>query len=222
MSNEVTNTIKENLKAIFPDEITANKIIDLATAKRPPGHSRKSATPYYKEYYARWLQPSIDKMIETRESIYFPYKAFCGEREEIMSKTTLYARVNQSTRYLIDCLDPDNKYKAWRAIVNITRDKKRGGVVIEFIPEFRNYEDENGERKKFPEPQMILSKDSDAPMWRRRLDEWLESTTTTPFLKEKLCLTEQEVYDLKMELNSLGGIKASVSQFKVAVIRMNI
>lgn len=211
------NLIAQRIKTIFPDEVTQQKIISLVISKNPIGSSKTSVYPYYKKYYGEWIKPKVDLMISTKETIFFPYKTFCGPNWETQSANTLYSKINQGIRFLVENLDPDGKYHQWNELKNVSKNKMKGGVFIEWIKELQL--DIDG---KLPEAMMISDTSGlNVATWRRELDEWIESGNDTPFLKERLCLSKQEVYDLKVMLNAVKGIMGSVDSTSVKVIRTN-
>lgn len=215
-SSTIDNEIKSRLRDIFPDKATAKRIIDTVVNHKPPGWSRKSQAPYYKEFFGKWLQDIANKMMKERNDIVFRYEVYCGITGEKMSEQTLYNRVNQAKRYLIDCLDPDDLYKTWDALTNINREKGLG-VTIRFKTEFHDFIEGI---KESASPDAIIPQ-KDEPLWRRKMNEWLESDETRPFIKEGLAMTSDQVKVLSDELDSLEGIQASVNAISVKIIRVN-
>lgn len=209
------NLIAERLRSIFPNESVANKVIDLVVSKRPPGWSRKAYAPYYKEFFALLIKKEIDKMIQLGDGIIYRYDIFCDESKGGMSKNTLYLKVNQSIHYLCDNLDTDNRYKQWRDLTLVRRDKDRGGITIEYIPDFQK-----NERQGFRGESIMPSEQS--PSWRKRMDDWLESDNNLPFVQERIGLTAEQVQTLREELRSLAGIQAMVSFNTIKIIRVNV
>lgn len=210
--SEVDKQISERIAAIFPSREIASKIVDLVVTKRPVGVSKLSYYSYYREYYALLYKPSIDEMIKTKQTIIFRYDIFCPE----VSEQTLYNKVNQGIRYLIDNLDPDRTYHQWRDIVTITRSKSRGGVVIEFIAEVRRANQAN------MSGELVYPKEDTTPKWRLDMDMWLESVSTKPFIRENMTLSLKEVEELKLELKELKGIMFDVKPVSIKIMRVNI
>jgi hypothetical protein len=216
MSDPTDKLINERLHAIFPTKEIADRMLDLVVTKKPIGVSRKAYYPYYKEYYAKWIKPWIDSMIETKQSIVFEFSIFCANGE--MSEQTLYNKVNQSSRYLIDFMDtPNLTYALWRKTVDFHRkDPVRKGVVIEFIKELReNFAGDS------PQPRMIVAREDGLPKWRHNMNEWLEGNMIYPFIQEGLALTPEVVRELKLELHGLKGIMATVNATAVKIVKAN-
>lgn len=206
-----------NLREVFKDPIVQNKLVDLCTSQKPKGWSRKSNAPYYKKYYAEVIKKEIDKMLVDRVDIIYDYKTFCGDNEELLTKNTLYARINQSLHFLFDCLDPDGIYKTWYEVVRITQEKGRG-ISIRFMEEFR-LTDTPETGKPIASPKQIMAS-KDLPFWKRRMDSWLESSDTIPCVIEPLCLTDDEVTLLREELGSLNTVMAHVENTFIKIMRV--
>lgn len=195
----------------YPSRESINKLFDYAVAKRPPNWSHGSCAPYYKEFYAQNIKEAIDAQLINRQDIVYRYDTFCGKDEEIISKATLYNRVNQSIRYLLDHLDTDDKtYLSWRKIVRIER-KQGLGILIYMIPEFRSPAYNHT-------PDFVIPKE-DMPLWKRRMEDWLESGEKSPFIMERLSLTNDEVKSIYGDLNRLKGIAAQVQSGSIKIVR---
>lgn len=211
MADEKTDKeIKERLHTIFPDPQTASRVVDLVTTrKRPLNWSRKSNAPYYKEVFARQIQRDIDRMIETGEAIVYRYDRWCGETG--MSEQTLYNRINQSIRFLLEVLYVgDTKYNPWYDKAKIERVSGLG-IRVSYVVGLGVAENFSGDF--IPQP-------TDKPRWKLELDAWIESDSQRPFVKEGLGLTPQQIEQLKVELN-VEGIQASVTSASVKVIKVN-
>lgn len=207
--------IKKRIEGIFPSPEVASQVINMVVSERPPGWSKHSNAPYYKKIYADQLKPQIDKMIETGNSIIFYYSRWCND-ETMMSRDTLYQRINQSLMYILVKMDPDKKYAQWRERVDIHRNHPAvKGILIEYVPGLSNV----------PSEQFIgeeVSPRADLPSWRKRMDVWLESDSMDPFVQEKLILTPDEVVTLKKELAGMSHIQAFVSPTTIKIVKMNV
>jgi len=217
MSTDPTNNlIKSRLRDIFPDEITANKVIDLVVTNKPKNWGRKSQAPYYKEYFALQIKEHADAMLRDKQDRIFRYDIYCGEKREKMSEQTLYNRINQSKRYLLDCLDPAGTYATWDALTNISF-KGEPGIVIRFKSEFHNVLDGIIAQEH---PETIIPKKEES-LWRRKMNLWLEGDETKPFIQPDLALTLEEVEKLRSELGELKGIMAVVNAISVKIVRVS-
>ena len=211
MSDELNEKIQQRFKDVIPDSHTASKVVDLIVHNRPQGWSRKSNATYYKDKYAKQLKEVADEMIANNKERCFRYKTWCNE-DTGMTENTLYTRINQSIRYLIDFLDtPEHKYAQWYENVNITRD--RGvGVVIKFIVGMSGADSFK--------PDEVQPKEN-TPVWKQQMDDWLEGDSSRPFCVEGLTLTPQEIVDLTTDLDKLSNVQASVKSESVKIIRVN-
>lgn len=211
MPDEIDNQIKQRIGAIFPDAKTQAAVIDLVVAKKPDGWSRSSYAPYYKEFYALQIKPFIDESLKTREDIVYRYSVHCTGIDGV-SKMTLYNKVNQALRYLLKFLDPDKVYFEWYNMVRIDKANPTA-LFIRYLPEFRLA---NG-ASALPE---LTVPTSDAPIWKRQMTEWLESNNNEPFIREKLCLSESEIRELKLDLDQLDQIAYSICAISIKIVRM--
>ncbi len=211
MNDDLDNQIKERLKTIFPNPATASAVVDLVVhAKKPKGWCRKSNAPYFKEVYATQIKRDIDKMIadEGKSSITYRFAIWCGE-DSSMSPRTLYARINQSIRYLIERMDtPEGKYAKWYETVRLET-KHRVGIVINYIP---------GTQDNMA-AELVASKET-MPMWRMKMEHWLESDDDKPFLQEGLLLNPKDIADLKLDLGQLSHIACSITSSTIKLVKM--
>ncbi len=211
MNDDLDKQIKERLQSIFPDPATAASVVDLVVhAKKPRGWHRKSNAPYYKEVYALQIKRDIDRMIadEGRSSITYRYAIWCGE-DSNMSPKTLYARINQAVRYLVERLDtPDKRYAKWHDSVRV-ESKQKIGIVISYAPT-DNYVAE-----------MSVSREM-APLWKQKMDHWLESDECKPFIQEGLLLSPEEIKAIKEELGQLSFVQASITSSTIKIVKMNV
>lgn len=177
---------------------------------KPQGWSRRSQAPYYKEFYGLQMKRDADKMIENREDTVFRYETWCNANTG-MSKVTLYNRINQSIRFLLDHLDENKTYSKWHAMTRVSREEY--GVRISFIAEFKE-----GDESNFGG---TLTQTREAtPRWKQELDFWLESDKDDPFVRENLNLTAEELKDLKTQLAGLDGIGKSIKYNCIKLVRL--
>src|ERR1017187_2048547 len=128
--DDINKSIDKRLDEVLPGKLAA-KAVDLAIHNRPIGWSRKSNAPYYRELYAKQIKAEADDMIKTGSPKCYRYTMWCNDNTG-MSRQTLYNRINQSIRYLIEQMDTnDHIYAKWYDSVNVCRDRDIG-VVIKF------------------------------------------------------------------------------------------
>lgn len=215
--SELTNKeLVDTAKKLFPNEEIASKFVNMMATSRPEGTSKKSSYPYYKEFYARKIQPRIDDMIKGKGSLIFRYAEFCGSGG--FSESTLYLFVNQASRYLVERMDKEDlRYFQWKNTSKTTRSKERGGVCIDFLPGFRCNDDVNFT------PELVQAIADGTPRWRIDLNEWLENDkATAPFCREGLTLSLEEMNGLKVEMRSVRGVEVSINCKKIMAIKVNV
>ena len=210
MSTEQQDTnkaIKERLESIFPNPNTASSIASMISSPRPAGWSKKSNAPYFKQIYAEEIRAIIDQQIENNKDIVFQYHVWCNKLN--ISKLTLYNRVNQSLLFLFERLDPEGKYKKWYETVAITCPSDLG-IVIAIIKR---------DATKSLTAEFIVPR-AEMPVWKRELDDWLESSDKAPFVKEHLALTKEEMHTLKSQFENLQGIMFEISHNSINLVKL--
>lgn len=224
----VDNEIRKRISAIFPDEQTKTKMIDLLTQKdKPVGWSSQSYAPYYTPYFGEQMQRMVDAQMQMFnegkfQEIVYPFEEFCypskPKVEGGCSEQSLYLRVNQSIRYVLEKLDTDGRYRRWRDMVDVRRDNDRKCVRVFIKREVKaTLQGIELPQPKMAEPVQIR------PKWKRELDDWIENNEdTSPFIKENLILSPQEQTDLKAELSGLTHIEFSVTSSSVKAIKVNV
>jgi hypothetical protein len=208
--SDTNETIKQRIEAIFPDRDIANRAVTLLARPRPLNTSSRSLYPYYNETYAKWVKKFIDQMIESKSELIFRYSVFCTASTGISQKT-LYYRVNCGIRYLVDFMDEDNKYGSWREQTLIHHDAKRGGLRVWFKPECLSESTLNAD---------IVMPHDQMPRWKMRMEEWLESDEKKPFIADNLCLSYEEIRDLRDSLKGLPTILGTVEGKSITLVRV--
>ncbi len=217
MSNEQTDKeIRDRLQSVFPNPQIASRVIDLVTATKPEGWSRRSNPPYYKEKYAMQMKEYVDRMIDLKGDIVFNYKDW--EDNGGNTKSTLYARVSQSIRYLIDHLDTiEGKYRNWYDIVRVETKYDSGNKLrIAFLPGTSGGTKDQAFNPEIVEPPQNM------PVWKVRMEDWIESDSAAPFVQEGLILSAEQVAEIKKDLKEIPTLAASVNNNSIKIIRVNI
>jgi hypothetical protein len=212
MPDDIHNVAKQ----IFVNPTVATRIVNLVTSNKPVGWSSRSNAPYFKKIYADEIKPYIDQMMIDKQDIIYRYSVWCTD-ETNMTPQTVYNRVNMSIRYILDPrfgMDTDHTYADWYELVHVARVKGLG-VVISYIPGFGNNDNVN------LKPESVSPKET-KPLWYRKMDDWLEDVDNfEPYVKENLALSESEIVDLKIRLSGLSNIQSSITESKVAIIRIS-
>ncbi len=206
--------LHEEVKKIFVDPKVSQKIVELVTSDKPAGWSNKSNAPYYKRVYAEEIRPFIDNMMKDGQDILYRYSTWCTDTSGV-SRATLYNRINQSIRYLVERLDPQHIYSEWLERVVITR-QSDVGVIISYVPGLGP----NGGNVPTMKPESVVPKVARA-IWERKMDEWLEDETNyEPFVKEGLALSQQEVVNLIAKVAQLSNVQYSITESYVKLIKI--
>lgn len=204
----------EELKAVFANPKVQEAAVDLFVRKRPMGWGRRSIAPYFNEHYGREAKAVLDEMMKSRQDVCYHYSEFL--KKFGINKETLYLRVNQSMRYVVEMMDDkDHTYGRFMAMLIIRRIHGLG-VTVRFRPECRD-----GNISDF-KPKPVDAKD-EVPRWKEHLNDWLENSEPgdKPFLKEGLTLTATEIEDLNVSLKQVKGIMFNVTSFSVKIIKVN-
>lgn len=210
---ETDKIIKDRIHDIFPDQLTAERIVNLVVTKKPPGWAKNSTATYYNEFYGKWMKKAADIMLSDKEDKMFRFNTFCGVQRELMSEKSLYTRINQSRRFLLDYLDtPEKLYLKWFNATSC-ENVKGVGVMIKYRLGVKEIDEEQM-------PDSVIGED-DRPNWRRRMEDWIESDEVKPFQQDNLILTPDEILSLKKELALLVGIMASVTSSCIKIIKNN-
>ena len=197
----------------FPSGRVASKIINMVTTNKPIGASRRSQYPYYKSEYGLWIQKDVDAMIANKAQnlpLIYDYSIFCTTETNI-SEQTLYARVCQSVRFLVDKMDDaEGTYAKWYEQVEISKHRKLGGVAIIWKPEFAS-----GTNLK---PRLAKAV-QEIPKWRRELSDWLEGEQKEPFKRENLMLTKDVTAKLRQDYDGVQGLFISITPSSITFVK---
>jgi hypothetical protein len=206
---EQDKEVKEAVKNFFVDPRVAQRVVTLVTTKRPDGWSHRSTATYYTETYALEIKESIDYMISTGEDIVFRFETWCNSKTGYSVKT-LYARINQSIRYLIDFLDTNGQYVKWFRSKKI---KNTGDSwTISFDKTLSAYA-QGGLKPEFALPRQEI------PNWERELYEWLESSKSGTFSKTGLMLSKEKMLEIKTMLDKVSGIMKEINYSTIKIVR---
>jgi hypothetical protein len=207
----MSEDIKEQIKKIFGSPETSAKMIDLlVTGKKPSGWSRRSTATYYGESYALQVKKTLDAMLVDRQDRIFRYDNWSH-----MSHNSVYLRINQSIRYLLEELDQDHTYAKLMRMIAITRERNQG-VKLTFKEEFRN-----GDASTFEAAPVVPA--SEAPKWKQKIELWLEESEPgdKPFVLDNLMLSQDEVKELKLQFLGLKNVIPSITAQCVKLMKIN-
>lgn len=209
------DNFEDKMKKVFMNPTVQNAVVDAIVTNRPAGWGRRSIAPYFKEKYGLEMKKVIDDMMQDGQPVLFEYEEF--QRKFGQSPETLYLRINQSLRYLMEKLDDSDKtYGRFVERLHVFK-KRRVGIIMELAPTL------TGDTKFDLTPKKIEPTTSE-PKWKEELQQYLETAQpgAAPFLREKLCLNPEEIQQVKDSLAPLGNsVLHSVTSYSIKVIRVN-
>jgi len=215
MSQEMSESEKQmaaRLQSIFTNKVVQQKMVESIVHNKPLGWSRKSQATYYKERYALELKKVLDGMIANNKEFCFGYSWF--ESTFGLGKDSLYLRVYQSMRFLLEKLDPDGTYrKFWNEKIEMHRERGKG-VTLRFKKEFQT-------GGPVFEPTEVIP-ESEEPKWKQKMNVWLESDDMTPFSQNSIILSPEEIASLEIQLSALGDrILSSITAHSIKLVKVN-
>ena len=101
----------------LPQDLNSKAIKFLASNK-PANWGKSSNAPYYSKLYGAEMKKAVDQMRNDKQDIWWRYKVWCTEGTGI-SEQTLYNRINQSLRFVLERMDDDGVYAQWREQVSL-------------------------------------------------------------------------------------------------------
>ena len=211
MPSPTEEQIKEAIKGIINPQVKRAVMDSIVTNKRPKGWSRRSNAPYYGEFYAKQIKATVDEMLKSKQSVIYEYKTFPD-----LAPLTLYFRVNQSLKYLVDCMDDELKtYKHFISSIRVERSQKKGGILLSFKEEFA------GEFALDFTPRSVLP-DSETPKWRQKIDKYLEDgrPEDRPLIIDNLCLTPDDIRKLEIEFAGLSNIMVDITSSTIKIVKI--
>jgi len=193
---------KQSVAEFFGSPKMAQKVLSTLT-KKPKRWGFNSNSSYYNEAVGVWLKPYVDHMIETKEDLLFP---FASTR---LSPTTVYLRVQQGLTYLVEQMD-DEKH-TYATFKSSTRCKKEHGVGVRLY-----YLDRTNDNPVAVMPQEIRHS------WKDRVDWYLENAAVgdEPLHLDMLCLTPEQIADLRTSMTGLSGVIFNVSSSEIKIIKV--
>lgn len=160
-------------------------IKDLYEAKRLRLADKRIYASYYNSRAAEEVRPILDKLIESPKfEARWNFKLF-----QSMRPTVLKQKIYQGWNYLIDYLDPDERYIKLRAACNVSQDRE--GICIKRVS--------NLGQVVFTEVQTTLASPSEKP-WKMELNEFLENSDVKRLIIGELNLSKDDEDFIKRSL----------------------
>lgn len=168
---------------------------------RPATWNRRSKAPYYTHEYGLAMKSVADKMLSSKNDQIFELSHFPSLRIN-----SLYSRINQGIRFLLEVMDtPDKKYATWRAIILIRNEKD--AIRISFNPAFKDV--------KFASREVVPKGDRS---YKEKVDDFLESNEKVLIIKD-LALSTDEALAMIASLKTLQGINYEVTRESIRIVK---
>ena len=210
MSDDQPTTEQHAANAVrefFKDPKVAEAVVNSVVKRKPTTWSRRSNAPYYNEHYATQLKHVADEMLRTREDQVFFYKVF-----EKISHNTLYIRINQSIRYLVENLDTGDVYHKWSEMISVTRERNVG-VILALKEQYRS----TPSVEFRPKPVLPVK---DIPVWQRQIEDFLEDPRQTKLHIDKLCLTPEQMKEINASFVGVTGVLKVIRAHEIKLVKM--
>lgn len=180
----------------------------LARGKRPPGWSKRSSSPYYNERAANELKVSLDDMLENGQDMLFPIND--GRQRSIHS---LYLRINQAFRFLMDYKDPNGIYAQLNERIRIRR-MFGIGVKLELI--------DGADAVGLPRAK-VARNPINRLSWKDAVESYIENAKVgdDPLLIENIVLMPSQIQELKDSMLGISGFIYSVTAKSIKIVRIN-
>lgn len=210
-NNSASDEVQRRINQIFVNPAVSAQVADIVIRKKPPGWSRKSQAPYFKECFGQEMKEVFDAMIKDRLD-----RVFSLEKFPKLKMDTIYLRVNQSIRFLLTYLDDaDKTYARFCEMIHVTKDKGVG-VRLSFLEGTR-------EREVLDFTPVPVMPKADEPLWKEKLDTFLEEGAVgVPFHIEGLALNSEQIRDIKLSVAQLKGVMLHVTAHSIKAIKINV
>jgi hypothetical protein len=198
---EITNT-PESVSSIFEQfGIPASPSFKEKT--RPAAWNRRSKAPYYTHEYGLAMKAVADKMLTSKNDQIFELEHFPSLRIN-----SLYSRINQGIRFLLENMDtPDKKYATWRAVIIVRNEKD--AIRLSFNPAFKDV--------KFNAREVTPKTDRS---YKDKIDDFLESNDERILVIKDLALSTEEALTIINSLRQLEKINYEVTRESIRIVKL--
>lgn len=196
-----------NLEGLPPNlkEYIEKTLHERSIPRRKVGQSTYGGT-YYKKHFAEELRFVLDAIAEDQKDRIYYYTKFPN-----YTKSTLEMKIRQSWHYLMDNMDPDNKYKLLWSKVQIAEDKNKTGIRLKVLKNAVSAAD-----VVMPD---VVEDETKAFDWRPDLDKYLMEAPSGAMFKRDVNLMDETVENLIANLSQLEGIEFKISNRKILIIK---
>jgi len=198
---------KENLNNAVSSLFKTGTVPSVVYRDRPAGQSKSTIQPYYKERFALEMKSIIETVEQMGQDAIILYADYPD-----LSKLSVYLRVNQGFRFLVDNLDfdPPNRFRALKDKLKITREK--AGIRISFT---RLTTDKPLTAKK------VIAKE-DNLAWQDKLEEFLgNSKPGDTFEQNDLSLTQEQIDTLEISMSQLENFLCKISPTNIKILHVS-
>lgn len=205
--NEKSEPVEPNLlvtlQSLLSDPKFLERLASVKKAKRPANTSRSGTYSYYRDVFALEIRAVVDQMIERTCDKEFFYSDYPELRP-----SSIYMRIWQGKKFLLDFLDPDGKYNQVFSMIEISREKT--GVRLSWL------------RDKLMGKQFIARdvtiKDK-TKQWKDEVEAFLQDRSMSTLHLKRLHLTTDEMMDLESSFNTIEGIDALITENEIKIIK---
>lgn len=197
-----SKTLLDALKELMTNPAFQEQMAKQVVNKRPPGTSSRSNYAYYREQFGLEMKVVFDEMMVSKKDKIYLYANFK------ISRTSLYLRVNQSIKYLLNELDFDGTYKKFKDQITVERVKT--GVAIQFLKDKLQGiqfipSDYEGEDK----PRSIM----------QEIESFLQDDECKVFKKDVM-LSPEDIKQIELSLSPLETVNAVVLNHQIKIVKI--
>ena len=207
MSSESTTEVSTDTKEAVEilRKIGESSTLSAATKKRMAalvvGKNAEDVPSYYKEDFAKELQPALDDIMVTKEDCEFLFADYPR-----LNRKTLYLKIYYGWKYLMDKLDTDGRYMKLRGDTRLNL--RKTGVRIRFAA------------KNEPMRAVKIKEVKHADL-RERIDKFIMTGTVgQELLIEKIVLKEEDAEEIIASISNIECLVWSVTTTRIKLIKV--
>lgn len=197
------NVSKEELYAQLKEFVA--ETIKQKKSRRPLHTSRRSNYSYYHEVFALEVKQVLDDMIADKKDRIWRLSSYPD-----LKVSSLYMRIYQGIRYLIENMDPDGIYAKYR-LEYMTLTKEKDGVRLSWL---RDRLEGRGFKPDIVSDREITHE------WKEHVERFIEQSDEKILHLKNLALTIQQVNDLQSSFEGLEGIMSVVTEREIKIVKV--
>jgi hypothetical protein len=205
MPPDEKNTIVSALENLLENPVFLEKLAQasIKKIKRPPSVSKLSNFSYYREQFGREQKVALDIMIESKKDIEWKYSEYPE-----LKPASLYQRVYQGLRFVLECLDQEGHYFKYRQMMVLH--KTGTSVRLSWIRDLL-------EGKTFA-PSTVTDREKTYE-WKDKVEEFIEDRKQKILHLKNLSLTPEQIQDLQLSFEANEGIMAVISEKEIKIVK---